>query len=195
MRFPGFEWDKIDWTNAVYLPLILAIPFAFAVPIYTGVIVTRLGVFSDIKGRAIREISDLRRALLATANLQEAIVMLSGFLEEPKVAFAACDQWSAARLLKKVSVEFRNHFKERFEAEAVAAGYTDREHVVGDPWRAMQFKIMNESVPFIGERVKLLDELGPDMWRVTNLRVRNRTLNRIDRFLGRGRDGRDHDVI
>ncbi len=176
----------IDWVNAVIIPFVKDLTVGVLLAVYTGIVVARLVAFRDIKGAAVREIADLRRSLLATANLQEAIVMLTGFLEAPKVAFAADDQWPAARLVNRLALEFRSHFKERFEAAAVAAGYTDREHLAGDPWRNMQFTIVNESVPFIGERVKLLDALGPEMWRVTNLRFRNRTLNSIDRFLGRG---------
>jgi len=39
MSLPGFEFVRVDWTNAVYIPLILAVPVAAAVAIYTGIVV------------------------------------------------------------------------------------------------------------------------------------------------------------
>jgi hypothetical protein len=118
MSLPGFEFGRVDWTNAVYIPLILAVPVAAAVAIYTGIVVTRMVAFQTFKLDAVKEISRLRKTLFATENLLAALVELTQFLEAPKIGFASEDQWAAAHRMREIGNRLRHHFKERFEAAA-----------------------------------------------------------------------------
>ena len=63
-------------------------------------------------------------------------------------------------------------------------------------WRDAQFKIINESRVVLGKAVQEIDEIRPNYWRVFGLWFRNRTLNKIDRFLGQGlREAADGSLI
>jgi hypothetical protein len=180
MALSTFEWEKVDWTNAVYIPLILAIPVATAVAIYTGIVVTRMVAFQTFKLDAVKEIARLRKTLFDTENLLAALVELTQFLEAPKIGFASEDQWPAARRMREISNRIRKQFKERLETAATEAGFSDKEGVNGPTWRSIQRAVINASIPLIGEAVKEIDSLRPDLWRVLGLRLRNRTLNRLD---------------
>jgi hypothetical protein len=138
MSLPGFEFVRVDWTNAVYIPLILAVPVAAAVAIYTGIVVTRMVAFQTFKLDAVKEISRLRKTLFATENLLAALVELTQFLEAPKIGFASEDQWAAAHRMREIGNRLRHHFKERFEAAAADAGFEDNEAVSGSAWLEIQ---------------------------------------------------------